>query len=203
MALVIPANHGQFAHHFSLPGDQQEMLVTGGYELGGLGTTPNDVALALHTAAKTLTNSRLPTQITLVRTTTTLVEAVGEDPIVGERIDPTNGGRASANLLTQNTTWLIKKLTASGGRRNKGRQFWPGVPDVSVNDVGVLNGPEVIDWNTALETYLFAIQDSVTIERYVLFHTLPPVSTVGLAPTTVTSLVCDSRVATQRQRLRR
>lgn len=203
MTLVIPANHGQYAHHFTIPGDNQEMLVTGGYEAEGVDTTPNQVASDLHDLAKTLVNARLPTQVTLKRTTTTLVVAVGQDPIVGERIDPSTGGRASSNLLTQNTAWLVKKLTAEGGRRNKGRQFWPGVPDVSVNDVGVLNANEVTDWNTALATYRTGALASDRIARLVLFHTLPPASTNPLAPTTITALIMDGMVATQRQRLRR
>ncbi len=203
MTLVIPANHGQFAHHFTIPGDNQEMLVTGGYEAEGVDTTANQVALVLHDLAKTLVNARLPTQVTLKRTTTTLVVTEGQDPLVGERIDPSLGGRTSTNLLTQNTAWLIKKLTAAGGRRNKGRQFWPGVPDVSVNDAGVLNANEVTDWNTALAVYVAGAGTSIRIARLVLFHTLPPASTVPLAPTTIVSMIADGMVATQRQRLRR
>jgi hypothetical protein len=203
MTLQIPSGHGRYAHHFTIPGDAEEMIVTGGYEAQGALTGPNDVALAFHNAAKTLVNARLPVQVTLVRTTTTLLVAPGQDPLVGERIDPSNGGRANAFMLTQNTAWLIKKLTAAGGRRNKGRQYWPGVADVSVNDVGVLNTNEVTDWNTALATYLTALQNSAEVERLVIFHTIPVGATSGPPPTTITSLICDSRVATQRRRLRR
>ncbi len=203
MAIVIPVNHGQYAHHFTIPGDNQEMLVTGGYEAEGPDTTANDVAQVLHDLAKTLVNARLPTQVTLKRTTTTLVTALGQDPNVGERVDPSPGGRANSTLLTQNTAWLIKKLSAQGGRRNKGRQFWPGVPDVSVNDVGILNVNEVTDWNAALATYLAGAQTSLRITRLVIFHTLPPASTTPLAPTTIVGMIADGMVATQRGRLRR
>ena len=203
MALVIPSGHGTYAHHFTILGDQQEMLITGGYEAQGALTTPEQIATALHNAAKTLVNARCPTQLTLKRTTCTLLVAPGQDPLVGERLDPSTGGRASTNLLTQNTAWLIQKKTALGGRRNRGRWFFPGVPDVSVNDAGVVNTNEVTDWGTALAAYIVNLQNSTEVERLVLFHTLPPGATTGPPPTTITSMVCDGTVATQRQRLRR
>jgi hypothetical protein len=157
----------------------------------------------MHNAAKTLVNARCPTQLTLKRTTVSLVNVALQPPVTGERVDPSTGGRASTNLLTQNTTWLITKRSASGGKRNRGRWFFPGVPDVSVNDVGVLNVNEVTDWNTALFAYLQTVLAAATIEGLYILHSQGTGGGGPLAPTAITSLTCDSRVATQRKRMRR
>jgi hypothetical protein len=203
MALNVPPGYGQFAHHFTIPGDNEEMLVTGGYQAAALDTNPQAIAAALHDAAKTLVNARLPVQVTLQRTTVTLVLTAGGDPVTGEQVDPSTGGRASSFMLPQNSAWLIKKLTAFGGRKNRGRMFFPGVPDVSVNDAGIVNPPELVDWAAALDTYLAVFLDSVFIGGMFILHNSSASGAPGGAPTQVLDLQCDGRIATQRQRLRR
>jgi hypothetical protein len=152
---------------------------------------------------KPVVQQMLPNAATLLKTSVALSGGVGVDPGTAERVDPQAGGRVGSTLLTQNTAWLIKKTTAVGGRRNQGRWFVPGVPDVSVNDVGAVNAAEVTNWNTALETYVNALSAGGVVDDLVILHGQGTGGGGPLAPTVIIEMRCDLRVATQRRRLRR
>lgn len=106
----------------------------------------------------------------------------------------TPGGR-SANMLTQNTAYLVHKNTAATGRGKRGRMYLPGVPDDKVSNAGVIAGGEVDDWNLLLGDFF----DSFPPEFLVVNHG----PTTGSGSDPITDMTLDTVVATQRRRLRR
>jgi hypothetical protein len=100
-----------------------------------------------------------------------------------------------------NVTYLFKASTNLGGKRGRGRFYLPGVTEGSVSEAGNLGG----DKRTALTAGavdLLTAMDAVTLPLAIA-HRYPE-GFIGpkLAPSVVTLLTVDPRVATQRGRLR-
>lgn len=118
------------------------------------------------------------------------------------RLDVTYGaaktGARSATSLPPQVAALLKKRTAMGGRRNRGRNFLPGIAEADVNDNGVLSG--------AFQTILGATGAGIwtalgaggaaNTAGAVLLHESGPTT-----PTPLTGIIADTVVATQRRRL--
>lgn len=114
-------------------------------------------------------------------------------------------GTIVADSPPPNVAYLIHKVTADGGRAGRGRVYHPGVQESVVNDSGALT-QSLID---AFNAMLTGFRDDVAAAMLaltgltsglVLLHGAgAPIST----PSPITSLTIDSRVATQRRRLRR
>jgi len=106
-------------------------------------------------------------------------------------------GLAATGPLPQNTAWLLTKNTALGGRRNRGRLYIPGVSNNLVGANGVLTTAAIAVGNTAGTNLLNNLLATAEAEGVVLFHNSAPAT-----PTPITSIKCQSRVATQRRRMR-
>lgn len=106
-----------------------------------------------------------------------------------------NPGGVSQDQLSPNTSVLIHKQTASGGRKNRGRMFVPGIGETSVDGSGAIAAGVRTTWEGAMED----LYDGLVAGG------LQPVVLHGDAttPTVITSLAVDGRTATQRRRLRR
>lgn len=110
-----------------------------------------------------------------------------------------------------NVAYLIRKNTAFGGRQGTGRIYQPGVTEPNVGVDGTVAGAHLTAMQTAWTGFLGGL-NSVSLPMYLLhsygtyvaLHHGDPVSIdVDIrAPTEVTSLSVDSKVATQRRRLR-
>lgn len=106
------------------------------------------------------------------------------------------GGR-TANALPQNCAFLCRKLTASGGRRGRGRFYMPGVAEADVGNIGdVLSGMQTV-LATNLPLVLSDLVGLAQVDNVVLLH-----QSVPFTPNVITSLTADVRIATQRRRLR-
>lgn len=111
-----------------------------------------------------------------------------------------NGGLAGASLAP-NTCYLIHKRTAAGGRRQRGRMYLPGPIEGEVTDAGALVAARQAALQTAVENWRLAVEG--VAGRFLAIEHEPGISPPPAVPTTITSLSVDSRVATQRGRLRR
>jgi hypothetical protein len=118
----------------------------------------------------------------------------GPSTVIGVALPGTGTGATSA----PNVTWLANKNTALGGRRGKGRMYWPGVPEGDVTSAGIITSANV----TAFASDLTAFLTNLTTagNKMYLLHGDSP---APLAPTEVLSISLQSRVATQRRRNRR
>lgn len=122
-------------------------------------------------------------------------------------------GTQGATSVTPAVSALAKKGTAIGGRRGRGRMYFPGVSDTTFDDSGIMNGAAVTAWNTALAAFLTEL-DSRDIPM-VLLHSPAtiwqlqngqprrvPTGDAVPAPYLVTTLTIDGRAGTQRRRQR-
>jgi hypothetical protein len=202
MTLTIPVGFGQYRHEFSLVGDPEPMFCIFGWSSEeGVVDLPA-VALGFHNAGKQLHLGLSVPSCTLNRTTVTFVASAGGGTTVAEAFSPQAGGNTTDGL-TQNTAWLIKKATATGGRRGRGRAFWPGVRADQVTDAGVVTAATVASYASNLLTYLNSVKATAGVGDMVILHDDAPGATTLFAPSPVTLLTMDNRVASQRRRLRR
>jgi hypothetical protein len=104
----------------------------------------------------------------------------------GGTTDDAGGAQVSA---------LIRKSTALGGRRGRGRMYLPAIPEVQVNQGGEL----VEGFRSALEA------DTITFFGALATNSLIPCveHTDGGTPTAITGWAVPGTVATQRRRQRR
>lgn len=108
-----------------------------------------------------------------------------------------NGGGA-ATTTSPNVSFLVHKQGNFGGRAGRGRMYLPGVVEGSVDPNGELTSGAITGLQTLVSAFLAALE-SDDIPMYLLHGATSPLD----GPTDVTSLAVDSRVATQRRRLRR
>lgn len=106
------------------------------------------------------------------------------------------GGGASGTNVPANTAVLVRKQTALGGRKHNGRLFWPWVSEGNLDGAGVIGPTVVSSYQSAFDDFL---SDLATADLPMwLLHT----DSITV-PNLVTSLAVQSKVATQRRRLRR
>lgn len=105
------------------------------------------------------------------------------------------GGVITGTGLLPSATLLVQKVTALGGRRNRGRMYWPGLTEADVDVAGNIAGARVTAFSGGFGD-LFADLTAAGMEPVVLH------SDAG-APTPITTFNVESQAATQRRRLRR
>jgi hypothetical protein len=104
-------------------------------------------------------------------------------------------GRDTGNGSPPQVAVLVRKVTALGGRRNRGRMFLPGVPELWVNEQGLLSANYVTGLQGAFDQFIINMDSQQT--RAYLLHSGP-----GFDPVNITAMVVQPLVATQRRRLR-
>ncbi len=200
MALVIPTGTAQVIHSLTLTGDAEPMAITYGVDLdpAAPGNAAN-LADGLHDAFVTSMINILATGYQLVATELNY-SLEGEAFPRRVRHVEFDAGTGSSNLIPQNTAYLIHKDTSFGGRRNKGRFYLPGVGEPEVGITGVLTTAEVTRIQNALNNWFVGINAVVGVADVLILHSDGITATP--APTVVTGFRIDTRVATQRRRLR-
>lgn len=118
-------------------------------------------------------------------------------PILGEF---TGGeiGSGGAELLPPNNSFLVKKNTALGGRKNRGRAFIPHVQEDEVDGNGNIDSVFVENAQDAFITFNTAVGTALEVTAGVLLHTDP-----ADTPTPLVSGTWSSKIATQRRRYAR
>lgn len=125
-----------------------------------------------------------------------VTRTTGGDPVNWEVLVPivgTGGGES----LTVNTAILVRKNTASGGRKQRGRMFVPpfNTNEGDVTAAGFLDGTYLASQNDGWADFLTSLAADDVFPW--LLHTDP-----ADAPTPITSLLVQPQVATQRRRMR-
>lgn len=198
MGVVIPVGEFGVALRWSVLGDPEEMITTMGVR-HSTETDPGLVAVDIYNAA-TGAGSITPVSgmnqgWTFVGVTVTLQDDPGQSVAVfNNPITATVGGLLT---LPQNVAFLVHKRTALSGRQNRGRFYVPPYPlgEGDVDITGTINSGAFTTlqnrWNVFYANLGTSDMDPV------LFHSIP------VASTPITAFVLDTRVATQRGRLRR
>jgi len=108
-------------------------------------------------------------------------------------------GTVAGEPVPPNTSVLVRKSTAAGGRAGSGRFFWPGIPEANVNGDGALTTAAASAWQTGMTAFLTDL--NARDVPMVLLHadSSGPID----EPLEVVALSVAPKVATQRRRLRR
>jgi hypothetical protein len=126
--------------------------------------------------------------------------AAGGTPTIGFYAQMIQGGSGVA-MLPQNCAFLVKKLTAFAGRRNRGRFFLPSVHEGAVDAVGNLDQTLIDNLQGKVNSWLGALIADVDIAGMAILHSIPLAGATP-PPTPVIQLTVDRKIATQRRRLR-
>jgi len=124
---------------------------------------------------------------------------------------PLSGGIAEEGC-PPNVAYLVKKITNNRQRGQRdGRMFLAGVPEGGVTESGALVAAYATDTNTAITAFLDGVNDDgfgvgggsgLVVLNTTPASRLPGTNEVDLTFRTVSELVLDPLVSTQRDRLR-
>jgi hypothetical protein len=189
--MIIPAGFAHIVHLFAGDAIPTGASVTYGIDTNGVGD-PNLIASLCHGAMA-------DTFVELMGPSTSLNETlihVGPSPDgpVGNYAEVVVAGNTGAQVTPQ-VAVLVRKRSLLGGRKNRGRFYLPGLIEGGVNEGGLLSEATYTAWQSAASAFLTALDTAG--HAMVILH-----NAVG-APTPVSALVLDTKVATQRRRLRR
>jgi hypothetical protein len=196
--MIIPVNWANWIMRYQFEGDAEPMITTMGVNVSTWGGAYAD-------GLEWISDLWLATIVSSLSETVTsgpyslAVGQDGGDPITYEYA-ATNAGDESGFPMWPNTAVLIKKVTASGGRRNRGRMYVPGFGLRSlITPAGLIDPSYLADFNTNLSNFLEDVNAGTGFSATNLgvLHSRPP-----SAPAVITSLVAEAKVATQRRRLR-
>lgn len=109
----------------------------------------------------------------------------------------TVAGEGSSVAYPPNTAYLVRKVTTAPGRHGRGRMYIPGVGQGAAFDNGVLLTGFLDGLNDALGEFITAALLIEGVTELQLYH-----ETESPSPSQVVALVGQSKVATQRRRLR-
>lgn len=118
-------------------------------------------------------------------------------PIVGQDLT-TITGSASGSEMPINCTLLVNKVTAAGGRRNRGRMFVPPVwpQESKVDGLGIIDTDQIPTGQSRYDDFYTSLTEAPLLP--VLFH-----QSGSVVPTAITSFAVQGKIATQRRRMRR
>lgn len=196
--MIIPVNWANWIASYSFVGDSEPMITTMGVKVSTWGGAYADGLEWISDLWCAALSASLSDEVEM-NNYTLQVGQDGGDPIsygyAGGCV-----GAASSFPMWPNTAVLIQKRSASGGRRNRGRMYVPGLALRSlVTSAGVLDSAWQADFQTNLDNFRTAVNAGTGFEPTDLgvLHSEPPT-----APAVITNLQVSSKVATQRRRLR-
>lgn len=194
MPLVIPNGYAHVAYLLGATGDPEPMSVTVGLELTAI-PTAGEVTL-IYEAFRDAWIAQLSDEYTFLGLRGRGVSAGGAEYEL-EAIDSTAGANTSS-MLPVNCGALIRKRTGIPGREHRGRCFMPGVlQELEVDNVGNLSPTMQGLLDGCAGTWLTDTEAIAVVDDMVILHTNP-----ATAPSDISALECDPKIATQRRRLR-
>lgn len=190
--MIIPVGFAQVAHRITLGLTSTYSICTVGVNNA---VAPGDLQTQAQAAHNDFASTLLPIlcQSTILESTT-IKEGPVETGPSAEYVQPLPGS-INDTQVPPNTSLLLQKQTALGGRENRGRMYIMGVGETSVGPTGELTGDLVQDFPDAAEQYFGKLELSQLFP--VILHNSPS------PPTACTAFTGSQIVATQRRRLRR
>lgn len=196
----IPVDHALARLVWTASGDAEPMISTIGLELAPGTTSPTAVATAVGLAWSTAwPAASLSNLYTFVGVSLT----IGPQPGTGPSADvfTNTAGTSASAMLPSNCAILVRKITALGGRENRGRMFLPAgyLAEGSVDHNGVISGAVLTSMQSQMNSFQSGLVASPLIDNTSVLHAVGSPS----APTTITALTVQTKIATQRRRLRK
>lgn len=193
-----PAGFALVTHYMLQDGDSEPMLTTVGCSSTGLPGGASSIADTFVTAWEDNLAGLFSVDSLLDH-----VEVAAGPSSAPIRADSTIGsvaGTASAGIVLPNTALLVRKQTGEGGRKGRGRMYWPCFGQVNnMTGNGLLVGGFMSTIQGAFEDWHQQIIDSSgpgAVGELYLFHAEEE------APTLIDAFLVQQRLATQRRRLR-
>jgi hypothetical protein len=199
MGVLIPVGYGLAAIHWRCAGATADSISTFGYNPDTL--DPSEHANELYDAlwagtgdARPCSAASMSTEWSFLGVSVTEMDESG--PLIGEFFS-TVVGTATAAPVPINSAVLIRKNTASGGRKNRGRMFVPPIRPIEsgVDALGNIDSDQVTAIQSRWDLFFSGLADDGPGPMVVLH------SSAG-TPTVVTSLAVQGTLATQRRRMR-
>lgn len=203
MALIIPPGYLQAVYEFQMTGDPESMVVTCGHEIDSAsGANAADAADDLFLSFNAEIFQSLGHNVYSFVGVTAYIGQDGPTLVVPSTQAATTGPATSVSL-PQNSSWLIRKRTDLGGRRGRGRMYLPGIAESNVDHAGNINAGNVTFAQAAFDGWYDFLTGGVGARLYppVVLHRSEGAG-VEPAPTPVTMFTVESKIATQRRRLR-
>ena len=196
--MILPdASFCQANFRFSGPACPSGAEVTLGFRIGVGGVVlPEDQAEVMVTAWNGTIRTVQSNQVTLDE----VYVKAGPNATGPDGSFPSGAsGAIGGNCSPPSVAVLVRKSTATGGKRGRGRMYWPGVPEDYINSAGELPSGSLSAWQTQATAFRQYILDSLLPP--VLLHS-PGISVVP-APLDITAFTVLGVAGTQRQRMRR
>lgn len=192
MALYIPAGYAQCTLSITRAGDPDPYNVT----WGSVCTDPYAPPLVTYGTIFEPLQTALGENERM--TTLSIRQGPSTDPEAPSAEIPLNlDGTDLAARTPPNVAVLLRKVTGLGGRKNRGRMYWPSVAESSIDDTGTLVGSTITAFNDLWEEWKDLWEATGGLGEQVILHQ------TETAPTPITGYACQSLAATQRRRLRR
>jgi len=197
MTTLIPPGFAAFSEEIIHAGSGRSAFVTGGVDVSSFGGDGEAAANATHGAFGEL-QGNLTSNATFVGATLRIGQD-GGDPVVADSTAAPIVGTLAGAVQSANSAVLVSKQTALGGRKGRGRFFFPwAVTENNVDPLGVIDAEHVAGLQTSMNDFLAAFASNGA--DLVLLHQ----DVVGApAPTPVTSLSVQALIGSQRRRLGR
>lgn len=194
--MIIPTGYAQANFRYTGSSSPHGAEWTLGLDVGGVAGDPDDVAQLLYSNYDT---SGIQGVLTIGWSLVEVYVKFGPQE-TGPSGSKFGGlpGDSTSDAVEPNTALLVHKNTAFGGRAGRGRAYLPGFSDTSVLDNGSII-PATLD---AVNGFLTTFRNKIITDDLIPVVLHGPGSPLT-TPTPIVSLTADSRVATQRRRLRR
>lgn len=197
--MPTPAGYADCSYQLTLSGFVRPSYVTFGVDPSD--TDPAAVATALLNAwqAAGSLNTIMDSQVTMTQVRVSMGTDAGGGDLVYVLPTSVVGGKTGSSL-PPNCALLLKKTTARGGRRGRGRMYLPWAVDESlVDETGAIPAPTVSAASVAAGVWRIALNSNGC--PLVILHASGKTATG--APDPVISMSADRLIATQRRRLGR
>lgn len=203
MALVIPEDYAHVVHSMTFSGDPEPYACTYGVKVD-TATYTDATALSnqLDDAWGDALKAKWPNTLTLTQTEVFVNEGIGPDPQIGITNSNTVGTVVTTAIVPQNVAVLVHKRSSFTGRTGRGRLYHPTVFEGDVDALGVLSSGALADYQARFTAFLADANSRVGVDFLVILHDSLGAG-AALDPRQITALTVDTRVATQRRRLRR
>lgn len=198
MPTTIPPNATLAILRYSVTGDAEEQITTFGCQAEPT-ETAQSVADYIYSAAVFTGSIAHPSALNSPWTFVgvRVYKRLSGDPIFAEHTEPVTASSGGQTALPSNCAMLVHKDTDTAGRKGRGRQYYPAayLEETSVDTNGTILGSTY----TTIQNRLNVFFDQLTVAPFQvsLFHA------DGAPPTQVTGFRLDTRIATQRRRMRR
>lgn len=199
MGVIVPDGEYQYNLNLTCDSVAKPMSVVLGLAHDGVGSAPTAVeaADALFDALTGSDNELFDASILSGEWNFLGVEGFRQSsggPILGAHLETINGSGPATNVPV-NCAVLVKKQTASGGRKNRGRFFFPPyVAGLAVNEAGVIQSSSADIVPIALADAQATLLEANLL--MVIHHS------DGTDGTPITGFALEGLLATQRRRLR-